>query len=609
MATVLPPFLRPIIYLTWIPVVILALSSTPARGDAITPTFVRAQDAFVRKDYGRSIQILQVILKKAPDHMPSLILLGQAYIRTGQPQPAAAIFKRVPVTNLPENAALDYGVAMYMTKHYSRAIQGLSKVNATDPNRDLARFYGAVSYMQLRQWARAANLLRAIRKLPPKLTAERRRLLRDLERFERAEQSNQFNRMGSPNFGTIPPPAADFESYQPSVQTAPGAKDKPKPVAPAPAPSGLTADITPGLSYAQTAGRQEFGGYKSTNSNEIKKTVSSALNLKYQGEPWGNGGIPYASFKFYSAYVDDDASNITTSFIAYADDPNAVLAAETSTPLTNTFWLDVKATPELSLPVTSKVDLLGGYEYSAQLDETKLAKMTARRGPYATLDLELTPLSTQFTVSSTDAVDVEGKVYKNTLEESANLNLTIESYAAKGFLQNRDVSYAEGQKKSKARSSQRADGTLTKTWDGLSASATVGYIQLTPFPGVPLVGSALSTSRFELSSTASTNPNVGLSLTLTGGYLRMDGFSQSVTATNADGSEGAAATAQVSADQMFAKSNLKFVPLSWFSFTFGLDYATTTYGIKTPEYSASFKKQSPSSSTNTNFGLEITKTF
>src|SRR5207244_3364713 len=101
-------------------------------------------------------------------------LLGRILLRDGRLEAAASQFKKVPVDNVPPNAAYEVGVTMFQTKSWKRAAGALAKVPRNGKYANFAALYRGLSYAHLQEWDRAITWLSRAKKLPSNLEASRR---------------------------------------------------------------------------------------------------------------------------------------------------------------------------------------------------------------------------------------------------------------------------------------------------------------------------------------------------------------------------------------------------------------------------------------------------
>ena len=239
---------------------------------SVTKMFGQANALFRAGKYPAAAKRLRVIIKKYPTFQPSYLLMGRIYYRLGNIRRAAKYFQKAPIGLLSGDAAYEYGIAMYETNRFNKAIKAFGKLSSKSKYRDLAYFYRGASYMKVSQWQRAVGQLQLAKKLPGHLTSARRKLLQTAQGRARAERQGKITRN---TYVVVPRPQPLASPYYGAPDpAAPKPKNAPlPPPPPPPATAGFTNSITPSLAINSTTENNQFHGFKDSENKSSSQTL------------------------------------------------------------------------------------------------------------------------------------------------------------------------------------------------------------------------------------------------------------------------------------------------------------------------------------------------
>jgi tetratricopeptide (TPR) repeat protein len=195
--------------------------SSSTSGLNVNELFRDGKALFDAGKFGDATLSFSKILKKFPDHQPTILLYARASYKINKLSEARYLFARVKPEILDAESAFEYGQSFYTANQYAPALMAFQKVPDNHPLSDLSRYYGGVSAIKLKQYELAEDLLTKALVLPQKEARSRASYLKHVGRLldmqqkqalavERAnEKSMQQRELRVAKIGTPPVPSSD----------------------------------------------------------------------------------------------------------------------------------------------------------------------------------------------------------------------------------------------------------------------------------------------------------------------------------------------------------------------------------------------------------------
>lgn len=348
--------------------------------------FMKAKSFFDAARYDVAIQFAAADLRQNPGRRASVVLMAQAYYRMGNAARAGKLFSSLKLEEIPPEASIDYALALFASRRYTQAAVAWKIVPQNHPYRDVTVFYGGVSNMFLRQYARASTLLRQARKLPASLKSERRRLLDEAEavlarsREGLFAQDQAFSSQPLPQY--LPPPQMMPAPVGPSAP----AGSKPT-AAPPPPVTGFMFSAVPTVTYELSSERLDYNGFAQKQTDFRIPTASMPTSLKYTAAPRSFGGQPYLTVNATPGYSDTERTDTTSALFAPVENPTAV---QSSTKRTETHFYSqsLLSSVEALYPVSAPLDILVNYKSDHFYADASLEKDRSVSGPTGKVSIE-----------------------------------------------------------------------------------------------------------------------------------------------------------------------------------------------------------------------------
>jgi tetratricopeptide (TPR) repeat protein len=386
--------------------------------------YTKARAYFEAGAYAKAIQYAAADIRRNPARMVSRSLMAQAYYRLGMVGRSASIFAVIGLEDVPMDAIFEYELAMFSAKKYRQASAAWQRLPDDHPYKDIAKFYSGVSFLQLRQYAKASNLLRSAKKLPANLRSERRRLLAEIDQYldqERAgyyssEQAYAYQPAPVYNYAPpVQPPPTSMGPAQPVPPQSPFAdKNKPaqKPDAKAPAaaqtppppPTGFIFSGTPTFTYESATDKLDRNGYRSEDTQLTIPQASLPMKFKYAGKPKKFGGQPTLSLDLTPGYDHTDVTINTSELTASADNPTNVQNVTTKTEL-KAYNQTLKASLEGFYPVSDPLDVSLAYRSDHVYVDASEKKDISDSGPTGKVTFEADSIKVDTVMSMIDTND------------------------------------------------------------------------------------------------------------------------------------------------------------------------------------------------------------
>lgn len=601
----------------------------PAFAQSVTERFGKAQRYYNQGKSKPAYKILVSIVKKYPDHQPSRLLLGSLLFRTGHLGAAARQFKRASPDLLSGDIAYEYGITFFQAKDCRRAKVGFGKVSTSNRFDDLASFYRGLCHLQGREYQKAQFYLNRAKKLPPALERKRREALRITRRVQRSERQGNVQMQSPYTIAAtpLPPPVISYDPYAgqtppPQPETGPPAEVK-KPAPPPPPQSGTTNTVTPSLTLTQKAVSADFFGTKEDNTEIFISELKVAFKSKYDAQPRGNGGQPYASL---AGDVGQTATNSRGSSVAYSakqETPGDIIESETAKPPVTATVGIISVNPEVGYPASAAIDLTAGVKYKDTLPDMKTEGKNNELGPYGSFNFDGETTSLKLTGSQTTTDNQTAKFVKTGTVLLVDLSKRLDSAEVGLSVQKTDNAFklaaapapGKGTLDTVDTSTLLGVGDATKTWDSFAATFAVTYTAITNnLPTVFILYGEQSSIKIELNGTRTFD--FGGSLAFSASSAQLTDFQDYVTdvslpkVKDAAGAEVAAkSVVKANGTRNIFSTTFKLTPFDWI---FGsASYKYTTLSVQMPNAALNLEFQKGTSEVTTEFTLQagLSKTF
>ena len=254
-------------------------------------------------------------------------------------------------------------------------------------------------YLRAKRWSAAQRVLRLARPLPGRTAQTRRRL----EEFAAERERDESRSMGTATTNSSWHPVAAQPYWQPPApiimpplepsngkgKQRPLQRPSPAPVkAPKPPGPSTSFSITPALSYFRTYTSSDYSGLKQGNGS-AGKSVSKITAQGRSETPmaYAGGDMLALSLPIELDYTQEASHGDAVSFVRADEAATTVAGTVTSSgAATNNF--NTTATPALTLPLSSSIELKGAYRFSLTLPDFMDANKKSSHKPSASLDAE-----------------------------------------------------------------------------------------------------------------------------------------------------------------------------------------------------------------------------
>lgn len=591
----------------------LNLAAGTANAESVTDSFNKARKLFEQGKLRSSYKILSGLAKKYPDHQPTQILLGRILFKIGKISAAAKRFRKIGPDEISGDFAYEYGIVMFTAKQCERAQAGFARVPANSKLAPLANFYRGVCYVRSQDWQRASKYLNRAKGLPGNLEQTRRQALSQVVKQLRAERSGSIGSTNPYIIVPTPPPPLPYQPYTPEG-AAPVPPDNKPPPPPPPPPTGFQNSFTPAFVYTQTSRTDDFHGTGAKDSQLKKSELKFGFKTKYLAAPRSFGAQPFFSLGFDLNQVALATKGSQVKYIAYENDPGTLVEQQTAADDTSTNYAEVRVAPEIGYPVTSAIDLAGGFTIKEKFPEMKQDKKSSTEGPFGSLSYNGESFGIKGTGSVTDT-KAEGKTVKTDTVTAAQITKEFESTSVLASYQTTDAKGAEPPLAGPMPAAAfRGTTTVivangTKTWE--TFSMTAGVTDTTYDTGSPLVIKLGEDKRTVLELSGNKSFDFGGSLTVTIQQATLTGykntFPDKTAAPEADPKPIVYTKAE--ATEQTVLTVFKMSPLPWLTGSLSYKYINASYTQSNAEYQKDFIQVVPDLSTEFTMVLSLSKTF
>jgi hypothetical protein len=591
----------------------LAIAATLVAGSAeasVMKSFGKANKLFGRGQFNAASKILLKNIKKYPGHQPSLLLMARIYYRKGNVRKAARYFRKVPPGMVSGVSAYEYGISMFETKRYNKAIKALRRVGNKAKQKYLAKFYLGAAYMRNRQWQKAVTNFQRAKKLPNQLRAARRKLLRTARRRLNAERRGQLTRSTYVIVPTPPP------VYQPAPTGAPDPSAPKTPATPAPPPppppppsEKFTNSITPSVTFNRTSSNSQNHGFSESESESQSTTFAISDKARYDMKPRANGGQGHFQVGFSFAQANTNSTGSDVKYVAVPNEPGIFTEEKTAkdgTTAKKTTW---SVAPEVGFPFTESIDVTGKYSVSESMVDDDSETVTGSQGPSGNMGISPGSFDLNIGFSMTDSTALGETVsssttFKGDISKSLDNDISVSANASQTTYE-LPVGYPNPAGKT------AMGASISKPFGDYNLSASGSQTSYTLGQGALYVTGAQSVTLF--SGSVSTSFDFGGSVSGSYTSKTLADYTKPVTRENVDaGEDGSKPSVVVVAQGTEQIINGTF-KLSPFDYVYGLmSYSQTQRGFtgyNDPTMQAFFEASESDLSTKFVIEIGISKTF
>jgi hypothetical protein len=542
--------------------------------------YQKAKEYFNAGKFAEAIQYAAAAQRRTTASRLPTVVMAQSYYRLGNSARAAKLFRSVPLSELPRDAAVDYLFAMASVKRYADVVRVYRLIPPDHPYRDVARYYLGVSYLELKLYEKAGVALRSAKKIPASLKATRRQLLSQLRSLR--QQRFQGPVSGGPNYyviqsaPVIPPPS---EVIQPAPLLPGGVPSKKPPPKEEPPKSGVLFVLIPSGEYGVNSTSKDFNGYNRTQSDSVTLNVGMDLGLKYLGEPRSFGGQPELELGFNPSQSSTDTRTSSSKLVASEDDPSNVQNQATRSDSKSERTKMAFSLAGL-IPITEAVDVSASYDLanttrkstskSESTDETFGGKISA--------DFDAVDLTLNHSVSSSKTKGSSSKSGSATSKISLSHagDLVTTSFTG-SLLTNDPVS----------------SGIKSQTDLELSFARELGDFDLdlglakVEKERLPLTAASTSLSETSIKGELTYSLDIGLSISLAASAIQIDSLPVAKDTTIVDGPDEVLA----SGSGLNYVLKVKYSPVSFVSASASYDYSDRALKVGNPDFKLKMLKE------------------
>jgi tetratricopeptide (TPR) repeat protein len=202
----------------------------------VNELFREARKFYDGEKYGEATVAFNKIIKKYPTHQPSLLLYARSLYKLEKSNEAYYLFSRVNPQLLDPDAAYEYGQIFYAKQQYGPALMAFQKIPDNHAFADLARYYGGVCAVKLKQYELAEDMMSKALVLPEKEARSRSLYLKHIARLRELRQKQSL--------------AAERVQERARLKSELEAAEKSAPAAPASTAPGVTPVSDPAKATA-----------------------------------------------------------------------------------------------------------------------------------------------------------------------------------------------------------------------------------------------------------------------------------------------------------------------------------------------------------------------
>ncbi len=571
--------------------------------------YLQAREYFAAGRYAEAIQYAAASQRRSKDIKLQSILMAQSYYRMGNAPRAAKLFLSWNLSDVPQEAAVDYVLTMYAVGRHRDVIKGYGRVSDQHPYKDVTRFYAGVSLLNLRLYQKAQKMLRAARRLPANLMSQRRRLLSEIddilenERRGVFDQSRAYSYQYQPSY--LPPPVEPFAPQSPGV---PGARPVVQPPAKAavapPAKESLTAYAKPSLALNRTSMKRDYHGYSQEESDDLRPSATLVLGLKYLGRPRLFGAQPSLDVSATPSYEDIARRSSSSSLQADESDPTNIRNVTTKSEA-NGYSLSQKLSASGLYPVSDPVDIVAGFDQKEAT--TKGSVGTSKVATITTLikfvaEVDLFKLDAGLTTENhKDKLDSSNNESVSTSKISIARNGENTTTTAAITL----VNFTKPILNSGAKSSQSVEASWLRDFDDFSLNLSANKTDKIRASSAIDYSNQLFLSQLSAKIEGAYNMTFGISAAASAGLAQYGSFIVRNDGSVIDGADEA--KGRGSGRQL--RLTLRVSPLAFVAFSTSYDYQTRALAVGDKAFEKTMMKDFWSLQTSTTLNVSVNYSF
>lgn len=575
-----------------------ASKSTAVKKLTASGLYQKSKEYFDAGKFPEAIQYAAAAQRRTTATRLPTVLVAQSYYRLGNSARAAKLFLTVPLSELPRSAAVDYLFSMYAARRYLNVIKVFPLIAQDHPYRDVARYYLGASYLQLKLYQKATANLRASKKIPSELKAQRRQLLAQISRIRQQERQGEAARspyFSGPTYAPVAPPPVEIAPPGPVLPG--GTPAKPTPLKQAPPKVGFAFSIKPGLDYKVSSERKDYNGYNLEQSDSQTPKLSVALAAKYLGEPKSFGGQPELEIGLTPSSSTKDSKSSTSKLVAEADNPSNIQNVTTRSD-SKTEVTDLAFSMSGLMPISDAIDIGASYDLTnTTTKKTSKSETTDDTiGVQVSGDFDAVDFTLSHDITSSKTKGSSGKSESSTSKISLTHAGALWTSSFTGAMSENDPP---------------SSGIKSRTDLDLSLSRDLGdfdlELGLAKFEKqrIPLKASGSSLSETSAKGEVTYSLDIGLSASVSASIIQVDSLPIAKDDTISEGPEEVMASGTA---QNYVVT-VKYSPISFASASVSYDYSDRVLKVGDPAFKLKMLKENWSQKTSTSLKLSLSYTF
>lgn len=154
---------------------------TPTQTSSINRQFNEGLALYNKGQYQEALIAFDNILKRHPQHNPSLIMYARSLYKVERYRDSYTVFVRTNPAELDADTSYEYAYSFYVAASYEGALFAFKRVPKGHALYDLANYYGGIAAMKLRRFPDAEDMLEKAVILPEKLAQSRNLYLKHIQ--------------------------------------------------------------------------------------------------------------------------------------------------------------------------------------------------------------------------------------------------------------------------------------------------------------------------------------------------------------------------------------------------------------------------------------------
>lgn len=152
--------------------------------DGVRALFRDAMRLYIDRKYDESLLAFDRILRKYPEHQPSIIHMAKVFYRLDRIPESHRLFTRINPVTLDIETSYEYALSHFWMQQYQQALYGFQRVPQGHSLFDLANYYGGISALKLRRLVEAEAMIDKAVVLPAKLAESRKNYQRHIQEMK-----------------------------------------------------------------------------------------------------------------------------------------------------------------------------------------------------------------------------------------------------------------------------------------------------------------------------------------------------------------------------------------------------------------------------------------